>query len=287
MATNNRSFKQLTRVVIYGLLLILAASYFLPFYWMFTSALKDDAQVYRVPPVWLPSPAYWRNFPDAWGADTFNRYLFNTVFLYALPLTLGITFSSAFVAYGFARVRWWGRDLLFALCIGTMMIPDQVTLVPLFVTFKQLGWLNTYLPLVVPGYFGSAYSIFMLRQFYLGVPQELSDAARIDGCSEVGIFWRIMLPLVKPALAVVALFTFMAAWNEYLGPLVYLNKQELFPLALGIGHLRANIGQIGNAKFAYPYLMAASTLITLPIILAFFFTQRTFIEGISLTGIKG
>lgn len=279
--------KLVMKVVIYGLLLVLALSYFLPFYWMFTSALKDDIQVFRVPPVWVPNPAYWRNFWDAWNADMFNRYLFNTVFLYGVPLTLGVTMSSAFVAYGFARVQWPGRNLLFALCIATMMIPDQVTLVPLFVIFKHLGWLNTYLPLVMPGYFGSAYFIFMLRQFYTGVPQELSDAARIDGCSELGIFGRIMLPLVKPALAVVALFTFMGAWNEYLGPLIYLNRQELFPLALGIGHLRSNVGQIGNVKFAYPYLMAASTLVTLPIIIAFFFTQRTFIEGISLTGIKG
>ncbi|MCB0109334.1 MAG: carbohydrate ABC transporter permease [Caldilineaceae bacterium] len=278
--------KLLARTAIYGLLVILAFSYFLPFFWMVTSAVKDDAQVYQVPPVWLPTPAYFRNFVDAWRADTFNLYLFNTVFRYAIPLTLGITLSSAFVAYGFARVRWYGRNLLFALCIATMMIPDQVTLVPLFVIFKQLGWLNSYLPLVVPGYFGSAYYIFMLRQFYASVPEELSDAARIDGCSEVGIFWRIMLPLVKPALAVVALFAFMGAWNEYLGPLVYLNRQELFPLALGIGHLRANVGQIGNVKFAYPYLMAASTLVTLPIILAFFFTQRTFIQGITMTGIK-
>ncbi|MCC6457321.1 MAG: carbohydrate ABC transporter permease [Caldilineaceae bacterium] len=254
---------------------------------MFSSALKDDAQVFRVPPVWIPNPALWRNFYDAWTADIFNRYLFNTIFLYAIPLTIGVTLSSAFIAYGFARLQWPGRNALFAICIATMMVPYQVTLVPLFVNFKYLGWLNTYLPMVVPGYFGSAYYIFMLRQFYLGVPVELSDAARIDGCSEVGIFWRIMLPLIKPALAVVALFTFMYAWNEYLEPLVYLNQQELFPLALGINNLRANIGQIGNVKFAYPYLMAASTLVTLPIIIAFFFTQRTFIEGISLTGIKG
>lgn len=279
--------KLVVKAVIYGLLLVLAVSYFLPFYWMFSSALKDDVQVFRVPPVWVPNPAYWRNFWDAWNADTFNLYLFNTIFLYAIPLTIGVTMSSAFVAYGFARIQWPGRNLLFALCIATMMIPDQVTLVPLFVIFKQLGWLNTYLPLVMPGYFGSAYFIFMLRQFYTSVPQELSDAARIDGCSELGIFGRIMLPLVKPALAVVALFAFMGAWNEYLGPLIYLNRQELFPLALGIGHLRANVGQIGNVKFAYPYLMAASTLVTLPIIIAFFFAQRTFIEGISLTGIKG
>ena len=279
--------KLLLRTGLYLLLFALAITYFLPFYWMVTSALKDDVQVFQVPPVWIPSPAYFRNFADAWGADTFNRYLFNTVFLYAIPLTIGVTFSSAFVAYGFARVRWVGRNVLFAICIGTMMIPDQVMLVPLFVIFKNLGWLNSYLPLVVPGYFGSAYNIFLLRQFYASIPEELSDAARMDGCSEVGIFWRIMLPLVKPALAVVALFTVMYAWNEYLGPLVYLSRQELFPLALGIGHLRGNVGQIGNVKFAYPSLMAASTLVTLPIIIAFFFAQRTFIEGISLTGIKG
>ncbi|MBV7327493.1 carbohydrate ABC transporter permease [Chloroflexi bacterium TSY] len=254
---------------------------------MVSSAVKNDSQVFSVPPVWIPIPAQWENFWNAWSTHNFNRYLLNTVFLFAIPLTIGVTLSSAFVAYGFARVRWIGRDFFFFICVATMMIPYQVTMVPLFITFKNLDWVNTYLPLVVPGFFGAPYFIFMLRQFYMTLPQELSDAARIDGANELGIFWKIILPLVKPALTVVALFTFMNAWNEYLQPLIYINQEELYPIALGINNLRRTISQIGVTRLAYPYLMSVSTLVTLPIVIAFFLTQRTFIEGISLTGLKG
>jgi len=279
--------KWFTEAIKYTLLGVLGFSFILPLYWMVSSAVKNDSQVFSVPPVWLPVPAYWNNFADAWGTYNFNGYLFNTVVLYALPLTIGVTLSSAFVAYGFARIRWKGRDTLFFLCIATMMIPYQVTMVSLFITFKNLGWLNSYLPLVIPGYFGAPYFIFMLRQFYMTLPQELSDAARIDGANELGIFWLIILPLVKPALMVVALFTFMNAWNEYLQPLIYINQESLFPVALGVEMLRRTMSEVGNVRLAYPYLMSVSTLVTMPIVVAFFFTQRTFIEGISLTGLKG
>lgn len=277
----------LVQLLKYVILLILSASFLFPFYWMVTSAVKNDSQVFSIPPVWIPIPAHWNNYWDAWNTYNFNGYLFNTIVLYAIPLTVGVTIASAFVAYGFARVRWPGRDALFFVCVATMMIPYQVTMVPLFITFKNLGWINSYLPLVIPGFFGSPYFIFMLRQFYMTLPQELSDAARIDGASELGIFWRIILPLVKPALAVVALFTFMNAWNEYLQPLIYINKETLYPISLGINNLRRTMSQIGSQELAYPYLMAVSTIVTLPIVIAFFFAQRTFIEGISLTGLKG
>ncbi|MEZ4681549.1 MAG: carbohydrate ABC transporter permease [Caldilineaceae bacterium] len=221
----------LVQFIKYVILLTLSVSFLFPFYWMISSAVKNDSQVFSIPPVWIPIPAYWENYWNAWNTYNFNGYLFNTVVLYAIPLTVGVTIASAFVAYGFARVRWPGRDALFFLCVATMMIPYQVTMVPLFITFKNLGWINSYLPLVIPGFFGSPYFIFMLRQFYMTLPQELSDAARIDGASELGIFWRIILPLVKPALAVVALFTFMNAWNEYLQPLIYINKEALYPIS--------------------------------------------------------
>jgi ABC-type glycerol-3-phosphate transport system permease component len=277
----------IVEIVKYFLLVVLSATYILPFYWMVTSALKDDPQVFTVPPVWIPNPAFWNNFWDAWTVTNFSLYMVNTIFKYAVPVTIGTVISSAIVAYGFGRLRWPGRDALFFACIATMMVPYQVTMVSLFITFKNLGWVNTYLPLVVPAYFGNPYFIFMLRQFFMTIPQELSDAARIDGASEFGILIRIILPLAKPALAVVALFTFMGAWNDYFGPLIYLNKQELYTLALGVENLRRALSQTGSMKLAYPYLMAASTIMTLPIFIAFFFAQRTFIEGISLTGIKG
>ncbi len=271
----------------YLLLAVLAVTFVLPLFWMAASALKIDPQVYTVPPVWIPIPAHWNNFYDAWTSYDFNRYVFNTVAQYAVPATILTVCSSAVVAYSFSRLRWRSRDALFAICLMTMMVPAQVTMVPLFITFKGLGWVNSYRPLVIPSLFGDAYFIFMLRQFFLGIPQELSDAAKIDGCSELGILTRIFLPLSKPALAVVALFRFLWAWNDYFGPLIYLNKEEQYPVALGIENLRQTMEVVGSRRMAYPYLMAVSTVVTIPILIAFFLAQRSFIEGISLTGIKG
>jgi ABC-type glycerol-3-phosphate transport system permease component len=271
----------------YTLLIILTATWFFPFYWMFSSALKDDPQVYTIPPVLFPSPMYWNNFADAWAKNNFTLFAFNSLVLYALPATILTVVSSGLVAYGFSRIKWPGRDILFYVCLITIMLPWQVTMVPLFITFKNLGWLNSYLPLVIPNLFGNAFFIFLLRQFFLTLPEELSDAARIDGAGEFGIMWRIILPLTVPALAVVALFRFLGAWNDFLGPLIYLNKEELYPLALGINRLRNNLSATGTQELAYPYLMAVSTIVVSPILLLFFFAQRTFIEGISVTGIKG
>jgi len=271
----------------YVVVIILAVSFMLPFFWMASSALKDDTQVFNVPPIWIPRPAHWNNFWDAWTAQNFNLFLINSVVRYATPATIGAVLSSAMVAYGFARLRWPGRDLLFSICLMTMMVPGQVTLVPLFITFKRLGWINSFKPLVIPSFFGNAYFIFLLRQFFMTIPEELSDAARIDGASELAILFRIILPLAKPALAVVALFRFMWAWNDYFGPLIYLNRKSQWTIALGIAKLQSQVYEVGYSRMAYPYMMAISTLVTLPIVVAFFLTQRTFIEGISLTGLKG
>ncbi|MEM7531969.1 MAG: carbohydrate ABC transporter permease [Chloroflexota bacterium] len=286
-SSQNPLFDLFVQFLKYTVLIVLAFSFIFPFYWMLSSAVKNDSQVFTVPPIWLPIPAQPENFWNAWSINNFNLFLFNTVALYAIPVTIGVTLSSAFVAYGFGRVKWFGRDVFFFLCVATMMIPYQVTMVPLFITFKNFGWINSYLPMVVPGFFGAPYFIFMLRQFYLTLPEELSDAARIDGASELVIFARIIMPLVKPALTVVALFSFMNAWNEYLQPLIYINQESLYPIALGLNNLRRGISEIGATTLAYPYLMAVSSIVTLPIAIVFFFTQRTFIEGISLTGLKG
>ena len=272
----------------YILLLILALTFLLPFVWMFTSSLKDANQVFSVPPIWFPNPALWENFYNSWTAWPFNLWLYNTVVKYAVPATIGTVVSASIAAYGFARLQWRLRDVFFAICLATMMVPGQVTLVPLFIVFKQFGWVNTMRPLVIPSFFGGgAWNIFLLRQFFVNLPTELSDAARIDGASEFGILFRIVLPLAKPALTVVALFRFMGAWNDYFGPLVYLSSQKQWTLARGLELLRGQHQEIGASGLAYPYLMAASSIITLPILVAFFFAQRTFIEGISLTGIKG
>jgi ABC-type glycerol-3-phosphate transport system permease component len=271
----------------YTILLVLGASYLLPFYWMFTSAIKTDSQIYTIPPIWIPNPALWENFWNAWNTYDFNLYLFNTIFRYAIPVAIGTVISSSIVAYGFARLKWRGRDILFAICLSTMMIPFQVTMVPLFIIFKNLGWINSYLPLVVPAFFGNPFYIFLLRQFFRSIPEDLLDAARMDGASELGILFRIILPLSKPVLTVVSLFTIMGAWNDYLGPLIYLNNSDNYTLAIGIESLRRTITSVGSVELAYPYLMAVSAIVTLPIIIAFFFAQRTFIEGITLTGMKG
>lgn len=271
----------------YLTLATLSFTFILPLFWMASSAMKDDSQVYTVPPVWIPNPIYPENFLNAWNSYNFNLYAFNTVFRFALPVTIGVTLSSAIVAYGFSRIQWKGRNALFFVCLATMMVPFQVTMVPLFIIFKEFGWVNTFLPLIVPAFFGAPYFIFMLRQFFLSIPSELSDAARIDGANEFTTMWRIILPLTKPALTVVALFAFMNAWNDYLGPLIYLRREDQYVLALGLESLRRTIASIANVALAYPYLMAVSTIITVPILIAFFLTQRTFIEGISLTGLKG
>jgi ABC-type glycerol-3-phosphate transport system permease component len=272
----------------YLVLILLAISFFFPLYYMVVSALKDDPQVYAIPPVLIPNPVHWENFPNAWTTTLdFTQMTFNTVFRYCLPVTLFTVLMSTIVAYGFARVKWRGRDVLFYICMGTMMMPWQVTMVPLFIVYKNLHWTNSYLPLVIPSLFGGAYFIFLLRQFMLTIPEELSDAARIDGANEVGILFRIILPLMTPALTVVALFRWLGAWNDYLGPLIYLNRADLYPLALGVNQLRVAVNSIGTKANTYPYLMAVSTIIATPILLLFFFAQRTFIEGISMTGIKG
>lgn len=277
----------LVEILKYVVLLTLAITFLLPFYWMLSSAVKNDSQVYTVPPVWFPVPQQWNNFWDAWNSENYWLFTYNTVVMYAIPATIGSVLSSSLVAYSFSRLRWIGRDTLFGILIATLMIPGWVRLVPLFIIFKQIGWLNTFLPLVVPHFLGNAFFIFLLRQFFMSLPTELSDAARIDGANELQTMFRIILPLSVPALAVVALFTFMDAWNDYLGPLIYVNVEEKWVLALGVQRLRSAVAEIGNRQLAYPYLMAVSSIITLPIFLAFFFAQRTFIEGISVTGLKG
>jgi ABC-type glycerol-3-phosphate transport system permease component len=271
----------------YFLLAVLSISFMLPFYWMASSALKDDTQIYVVPPKWVPNPVHWENFINAWNVRDFNQMTFNTVVRYALPATFGTILSSVLVAYGFSRIRWRGRDWLFAVVLATMMIPYQVRLVPLFVIFKNLGWLNSYKPMVIPAFFASPFYIFMLRQFFRGIPTEMSEAAKIDGANELDILFRIILPLSTPALMVVGLFTLLGCWNDYLGPLIYANKEPEWTLALGVNNLRNALNEPGFKNLVYPFLMAVSTIITAPILVAFFFAQRTFIEGIAMTGLKG
>ncbi|MEZ5278573.1 MAG: carbohydrate ABC transporter permease [Opitutaceae bacterium] len=211
----------------------------------------------------------------------FGTFLLNTVIVCVFGV-LGSVLSNALIAYGFARVRWRGRDVFFGLTLATMMIPFPVLMVPLYGVFKSLGWIGTLYPLWVPSFFGSAFNIFLMRQFFRTIPEELSEAARIDGCSEWRIFWRIILPLSRPVLAVVALFHFLYAWNDFLGPLLYLTRKETFTLALALQNYQTQHGGV-----QWNHLMAASALTVIPIIILFFFAQKTFIQGIATTGTKG
>lgn len=224
---------------------------------------------------------YIDNYRQAFIATPHRwHYVFNSFYLVVLTI-IGQVFACSLVAYAFARLRWPGRDALFVVLLATMMLPPQVTMIPVFMIFRSLGWYNTLLPLWVPSFLGTAFFIFLLRQFMKAIPAELEDAARIDGCGYFGIYWRIILPLMKPALAAVGIFTFMGTWNEFMAPLIYLNDQRLYPLALGLFDFRTEHG--GD----FGLLMAASTLMTLPVVGLFFMAQRYFIQGITLTGIKG
>ncbi len=224
----------------------------------------------------------WRNFPDAIRAmKYFPRYLSNTLLLCLLTV-VGTVSSSALAAYGFSRIQWRGRHHVFLLALATMMVPFPVIMVPIYGLFRALGWIGTLKPLWVGSFCAGAFNVFLLRQFFMTIPKDLSEAARIDGCSEFRIFWQIILPLTRPALTVVALFQFMATWNDFMGPLIFLTDQKDFTLALGLQFFQSRHGGT-----EWHYLMAASTLMVLPVIALFLAAQKTFIQGISMTGIKG
>jgi multiple sugar transport system permease protein len=282
MAKKVKSLRVIRRVVLYTVVILLGLTYAMPLLWMVSTSLKTDPQVYHVPPIWIPNPVRWVNYPEALSSRPFGTYALNTL-KYALLAVTGAILSNALVGYGFSRIRWPGRNVLFFVCISAMMLPFQVRMIPLYLTFKDLNWLNSYKPLVVPLFLGGAYHIFLFRQFYMTIPQELSEAAYIDGCSELGIFIRIILPLSKPVIAVVGLQSFMGAWNNFIGPLIYLNEESLYPISLGLRSFRSEFQE----ELMWPYLMAASTVSAAPLIILFFLVQRTFIEGISITGIKG
>jgi multiple sugar transport system permease protein len=278
--TKKRIQQTISSILKHGALIPAAFLFMLPFLWMLSTSLKSKPQLYVYPPILFPIPPSWSNYPTAVTYIPFFLYLRNTLII-AGAATIGALLSCSLVAYSIARIPWRGRNFLFALTVATLMLPFQVTLIPLFIVFKNLGWVGDFRPLIIPHYFGSALYIFLLRQFFMTIPMELSEAARIDGASELRIYASVIMPLAKPALATVAIFEFIARWRDYLGPLIYLNNQNLYTLSLGIYQYRSQYGA------EWELLMAASVLITLPIILLFFFLQKTFVQGIALTGIKG
>ena len=269
-------------------LVVLSIVFLFPFAWLILTALKPDKETMTTPIQWIPSKIMWGNFMDAaiYGHDSLGYYPFvvyfrNTLVLCSL-IVAGTVASNSVVAYAFSRLRWPGRDFAFAITLATMMVPFPVLMVPTFALFRQLDWIGTYRPLWVPAWFGSAFSIFLLRQFFRTIPFELTEAAKLDGASEWRIFRTIVLPLSKAALAVVALFSFMGAWNDFLGPLIYLLDQKNFTLSLGLQFYQSQ-----NGGTSMNLLMAASAMVIAPVIILFFFTQRLFIQGIAITGLKG
>lgn len=255
--------------------------FLLPWVWMISTSLKNAEELSLYPPIWIPDPIRWDNYLTAFQEGGLGHFLWNTVVV-TVPSVIGAVVSNALIAYGFSRIQWIGRDYIFALVLATLILPDFVTFIPLYLIFRDLGWLNTYAPLILPIFLGSPFFIFLLRQFFMGLPAELSDAAHVDGASEFLIFLRIILPLAMPALAVVALFQFIGSWNDYFGPLIYLNDIDKYTISLGIANMESSYG---FSNFAW--IMAATCMSVIPIIVLFFFAQRTFIEGIALTGLKG
>jgi len=270
----------LTNISVFILLGVFALFFILPFLWIISTSLKGDAQIFTIPPQWIPYTFHWENFTKVFDRMPFLIYLKNSVFITSITI-IGTVLSSSLVAYAFGCLNWPGRNGLFILILATMMLPLQVIMIPLFVLFKEFGWLNSFKPLTIPAFFGGgAFNIFLLRQFFLTIPKDLLDSARIDGCSELRIYWNIVLPLAKPALATVAILTFMFSWNDFLGPLIYLSDKTKGTLALGLGMF------VGQYVTEWSILMAASLLMMLPMILIFFFFQKYFIQGFTMSGLK-
>jgi multiple sugar transport system permease protein len=273
--------KVLKQTVIYALLLILCGLVLAPFAWLLTGSLKTPEQISGETLSVMPEPVKWENYDDAWRYEPglklgMGQYFLNSL-LIAFTAVLGQLVSSSLVAYGFARVRFRGREAWFLLLLATMMLPSEVTMVPLFIIFREIGWTNSFLPLIVPQFFGSAFNVFLLRQFFMTIPRDLDEAAMLDGCSRLGVWWRIILPLSTPALVVAGVFTFLWNWKDLIGPLIYLDSGESRTVALGLSHL------LNPTQNNPGLIFAAATMALVPVLILFFVGQRHVTKGITLS----
>ena len=278
-----RTRNDISNVLLFVLTALLGITFMFPFFWSISSSLKTGFEVMAYPPTLLPKVPQWQNYIEAWNAADLGLFFTNSLFVTGLSL-IGQVASSFLVAYGFARFRFPGRELLFILCLSGMMMPVYVTIIPLFTLFRWLGYINTYVPLIVPTYFGSAFAIFLLRQFIMSIPLDLDESALIDGASRFTILTRIIMPNCQPALATVAIVGFMSSWDAFLGPLIFLDNAKKYTLPLGLWFLR---GTIDDALPRDHLLMAGTMITTFPVLLVFIFAQKYFIQGIVMTGIKG
>lgn len=278
---SKRGQESIKKAVAFLIVSLGAALFMAPFLWMLSTSLKPAQEVFSKD--WIPKPIVWRNYYDALTSAPFGLYFKNTTIITVLS-TLGVVLSASLVAYSFARLRWPGREAWFGVVLATMMLPGIVTLIPTYILFSKLHWVNTFRPLIVPAYLGGgAFNIFLLRQFYRTIPMELSEAARIDGAGELRIWWQIIMPLAQPALATVTIFAFNGAWQDYMGPLIYLSSENKYTLQLGLTIFKAG----GGGVPMWHWMMAASLVVMLPILIVFFLGQGFFIEGVTLTGLKG
>ena len=277
--------KKIENSFIHLILILGAVVMVMPFAWMLSTSLKNQNEVFSYPPEWIPSTLVWDNYVRAWQAAPFARYFVNSIIV-AVAVTLGTLVTSSLAAYAFARIRFPGRDALFAIYLSSMMIPHQMTIIPSYLVLGDLGalspalGLDTYFALIAP-FLASAFGVFLLRQSFLTLPNELEDAAILDGCGKLGFLWRIVIPLSRPALATLGLFTFMANWNSYLWPLIVTNSNNMRTVQIGLKYF---VGQEGGSQWAL--LMAAAVFVTLPIVMVYFFVQKQFVQGIASTGIK-
>jgi ABC-type glycerol-3-phosphate transport system permease component len=261
--------KRTRQALLYLVLIVGGLAFALPFLWMVSSSLKEQTEIFLFPPRPLPKEFRWENYSEALTAVPFGRYFLNSVFVSTM-VVIGTVISSSLAGYGFARIQGWGREVLFAIVLATMMLPNQVTMIPTFLIFRQLDWINTFYPLTVPHFFGSAFNIFLYRQFFRGISSEISDASKIDGCTHLGTYLWIIMPISRAATATVAILALFWSWNEFLLPLIYLNAQRLYTIPLGL----AMFQQFYDVQTPWHWLMAASVVAVAPMILVFFFTQR-------------
>ena len=267
----------------YVIVVLVSLLFLVPWIWLVSTSLKPPAQIIQIPPRLIPDPFMWINYYYGVTYINFFRYLFNTLVICVVVIVARV-FSCTVVAYSLSHIHWPGRGILFAIVLATMMLPGQVTMIPIFIIFTRLGWINTFLPLTVPAFFGDAFFIFMMRQFFMTIPKDLTDSARLDGASHFDIYLRLVMPLARPALATLIAFTFIWTFTDFQGPLIYLKDRDLWTLSLGMrGYLQRYGAGGGTAMGA---MMAAATLYTLPMIIIFFAAQKTFIQGVVTTGLK-
>ena len=270
----------LRHALVWLMLFAFALMFLLPFFFLFLGSFKHASELFAVPFHWLPKEWTLDNYRAVFSKIPFFRYLGNTLILVFFNI-IGALVSNSLIAYGFARLRWPGRDKIFMIVIATMILPYQVTLIPVYIMFTKLKWIGTFLPLIVPGFFGNAFFIFLMRQFLVGIPRELTESARIDGANEFTIYLRLIMPVSKPALATVAIMAFMRSWNDFLGPLIFLASDKKYTLSLAASMLRSNLDP------NWELLLALGAVMVLPVLILFFLMQKYFIQGITLSGIKG